>query len=287
MTTIHSVILYASQIAACIGSNRHKKPAEAMETMWHRMSPASYAAALERTGTTTEIDRVRAIVDRDAGVRKVVDASMTPCTHSSDVESRYDAAVRTIGSMSDLPASEKAAIDAIVKRNLYTNYGTASEHRALVQIRETLGINARPDSTFYKQCVGPVACSGGTSVERWVGGTIDAITDDRLVIEIKNRIRRLFYKVPFYEIVQLQTYLQLLDTSRGAIVECLSTPDDCRVNIVPVRRDKDLWSTMIVPRMRAFVRVFVSLLSDHAFQDAYLVSPARASMIQTRINAAM
>lgn len=277
---MHSVILYASQIAACIGFNRHKKPSEAMEAMWERAAPESYAAALQRTRTVTEGDRISSLLRDNEAVKRLVDTSMLDSAHSVDVSTKYDAATRAI-SASDMAPADKALIDTAVKRNLYTNYGTASEHHALVQVRETLGINARPDDTFYKLQIGEV-----DGVPLWVGGKIDAITDTRLVIEIKNRIRRLFYKVPFYEVVQLQTYLHLLDAPRGAIVECLTTHDNSHINIVPVRRDKDLWNDVIVPKMRAFTRVYMDLLRDDAFQDAYLLSPARATMIQTRINAA-
>ena len=276
-----SVILYASQIAACIGCNRHKKPAEAMETMWERMASASYLDALRRTGSTTELLRVQDLIDKDDTVRHIVDASTLACANSQDVAIKYDAAARVIARMDLLP-DDKRVIDATVKRNLYTNYGTASEHHALVKVRETLGINARLDDTFYRVQIGEV---DGTQL--WVGGKIDAITDDKLVIEIKNRIRRLFYKVPFYEIVQLQSYLFLLDVPRGAIVECLTTLNDSQINIVPVRRDRELWDETVVPKMKAFVKVFLHLLEDHGFQDAYLLSSRKAAMIQARINQCM
>lgn len=252
-----------------------------METMWERMASASYLDALRRTGSTTELLRVQDLIDKDDTVRHIVDASTLACANSQDVAIKYDAAARVIARMDLLP-DDKRVIDATVKRNLYTNYGTASEHHALVKVRETLGINARLDDTFYRVQIGEV---DGTQL--WVGGKIDAITDDKLVIEIKNRIRRLFYKVPFYEIVQLQSYLFLLDVPRGAIVECLTTLNDSQINIVPVRRDRELWDETVVPKMKAFVKVFLHLLEDHGFQDAYLLSSRKAAMIQARINACL
>lgn len=277
-----SVILYASQIAACIGCNRHKRPAEAMEAMWERMSPETYRDALRRTGCTTEADRVQCMIEQSKLIKDIVDSSTLTCTDSQDVAVRYDSVSKVVARL-DLPEEDKKVIDATVKRNLYTNYGTASEHHALLKVRETLGINAHPDDTFYKMQVGTV---DGTAL--WVGGKIDAITDDRkLVIEIKNRIRRLFYKIPFYEIIQLQTYLQLLDVHRGAIVECLTLPHDSMINIVPVKRDNMLWNETVVPKMKAFTHVFLELLEQPAFQDAFLVSQKKNSMIQARMHTVM
>lgn len=250
-----------------------------MEAIWERMDPESYRDALRRTGCITETERVQSLLE-DRVVRHVVDTSTLVCDHSHDVATKYDAASRVISNL-DLAEDDKKVIDATVKRNLYTNYGTASEHHALVKVREMLNINAKTDDTFYKAHVGDV-----DGVALWVGGKIDAITEDRLlVIEIKNRIRRLFYKVPFYEIIQLQTYLHLLDVSRGAVVECLTGQSgDSMINIVPVRRDKSLWNDMIVPKMKAFTKVFTELLTDVAFQDAFLLSTKKAAMIQSRMN---
>lgn len=276
-----SVILYASQIAACIGCNRHKKPAEVMETMWARMDLESYREALRRTGTTTEDDRINRLLE-DPAIKTIVDTSSKTCAHSGDVACTYDAVSRVISNLEIPDPEDKKILEATVKKNLYTNYGTASEHHALVAIRETLGIDARPDGVFYRQRVADV-----DGVELWVGGKIDAITADGIVIEIKNRIRRLFYKIPFYEIVQLQTYLQLLEASRGALVECLLTQHDNAMNVVPIRRDRQLWTETIVPKMKAFVKVYSALMTSTSFQDEFLTSPKKAQLVQARINDAL
>jgi len=277
-------MLYASQVAAAIGCNRHKKINDAMDLMWERLAPESYYAALRRNGVESEAERIDKLLSTDERARVVLETSMLTCATSSDVATKYDSVARKIDSFDSLSENDRKLIDSAVKRNLYTNYGTASEHHALVKVRETLGINAHPDPGFYKDKIGEVA--GGT-VDVWIGGKIDAITEDRsLVIEIKNRIRRLFYKVPFYEIVQLQCYLHLLDVSRGAVVECLTTaPETSTINVVPVRRDRELWNETIVPKAIAFAATFVDLINSTTTQDDYLRSSKPAAFLQARMDA--
>jgi hypothetical protein len=248
--------------------------------MWERVSPDTYRNALRRTGRITETERVEYLQHHDDAVRSVLQESAAVCTHSHDVASRYDSVSRVISKL-DMSVDDRKVVDATVKRNLYTNYGTAFEHHALAKVRETLGIVARTDDTFYKMHVCDV-----DGIPLWIGGKIDAITDDRIVIEIKNRIRRLFYKIPFYEIIQLQTYLHLLDVPRGVIVECLTVPGDSIINIVPVRRDKTLWNDTLVPKMQAFVRVFLHLLHTPAFQDEFLQATKKNQdvLVQTKID---
>ena len=282
-----SVILYASQIAACIGYNRHKKPHECLEHQWERTMPDSYRRALLRNGCLTEAERLERLVHQHGvAVSSVLETSLKACSCSEDVALTYDAVSRQIhelGSALSLSPDERAIVDATAKRNLYTGYGTASEAEALTRMESMLGVRAEPDDMFYKMNVGSV---DGTDL--FVGGKIDAITSDRrLVIEIKNRIRRLFFKVPFYEVIQLQTYLQLLGVDRGVIVECLNITDPtlATMNVLPVHRDRDLWSNIIVPKMKEYTRVFIELVTSEPFQDEFLrASPVRRhSLVMSRM----
>lgn len=269
-----SIILYASQVAACIGYNKHRTPAEAMESMWERMYPESYAAALRRTGSTTEAEKLESLVVSNPLVAKIIEDSTTPCDSSTHVSVSYDATSKLIKAL-DVDTEQQEIVDATVKRNLYTTYGTASEQRALERMRETVLIDAKPDDVFYKKQVATV-----DDVAVFVGGKIDAITDDRsMVVEIKNRIRRLFLKVPFYEVVQLQCYLHLLNVDKGVIVECLNASDDSTsMNVIPVSKDTHLWTSVLVPKMSRFVRQFVTLLTTPKMQDALLKAPSHRKM---------
>jgi len=269
-----SLILYASQVAACIGYNKHKTPAEAMESMWERMYPESYSIAMARTGTISESDKLDSLAMSNPLIANIIRDSTTPCDSSGHVSMSYDATSKLIKAL-DVDTDDQELVDAAVKRNLYTTYGTQSEQQALERIREQLLIDAHPDDVFYKKQIGTE-----DGVDIFVGGKIDAITTDRsLVVEIKNRIRRLFMKVPFYEIVQLQCYLHLLDVDKGVIVECLNTSDDSTsMNVVSISRDTQLWSSVIVPKMRRFVRQYITLLSNFKMQDALIKAPSHRKM---------
>jgi len=82
-----SIILYASQVAACIGYNKHKTPAEAMESMWERMYPDSYRQAMQRTGLITEAQKLESMVSANPLIAKIIGDSTTPCDSSAHVSS--------------------------------------------------------------------------------------------------------------------------------------------------------------------------------------------------------
>lgn len=293
--------VYASQVAVCIGANRHKKANEALEAMWQRLAPHSFFDALRRNGVKTQDDLANELIRKSDLVRQLVDRSMRACESSAQVAASYESAARELqaaGAAGALRTADVRLADDVVKRNLYTAYGNAQEHRTLRYVRDTLGIDCRPDPTFYKKQCGVTA--GG--VPWFVGGKIDAITTDRsTVIEIKSRVNRLFHRVPFYETVQVQTYLELLGVEQGALVECLSAAaaaaaataaaaadadEGPQVNMVCFTRDRDLWTREIVPKLQGFVDFLESLLGDRALQDRYLQSPKRNLLVLDAISLA-
>jgi len=318
------VCIYASQVAMCIGANKHKKISEAMELMWQRVAPAGFHAALRRNHLKTEEEVAADIIRAHSEVQTLVDLTLTaPCESSDQVAQQYDSVAKELRAV---PLAEEARklVDDVLKRNLYTSYGNTQEHSVLGYIRDCLGIECQEDPTFYKVHQGD--CAGEWGAFPWyVGGKIDAIDSQRtLLIEIKNRVNRLFYRVPFYEQVQVQTYLHLLGIDRGVLVECLKTqppagaapeapPVDVdrvasadpvasadrgaggahlpsgtctTVNVIPIRRDPDLWAREIVPKLQGFVNFLGRLMHDTDFQDRYLRSKRKSAMITAYINGA-
>ncbi len=309
------VCIYASQVAMCIGANKHKKISEAVETMWHRVAPSTFEAAMKRNRVLTDDQLAEAIIATHDTVKDLVNLTLTaPCDSSDQVAHHYDAVAKQLEAV-PLPDEDRRLVNDVLKRNLYTAYGNMNEHRVLTYVRDRLGIKCSEDPTFYKRAQGE--CKGPWGAFQWyVGGKIDAIDDDRtLLIEIKNRVNRLFYRIPFYETVQVQAYLHLLDLERGVLVECLKTyyddgrstgpdpatspatgtgtdpasdeptePYEFHVNVIPVKRDKDLWNREIVPKLEGFVDFLARLMHDPALQDRYLQSKRRSAMVTSHIN---
>ena len=280
------ICIYASQVAMCVGANRHRKVSEALELMWQRCDPAGFRAALRRNSIRTDEEITDEIIQSNTGVRQLVDMTLAaPCESSEEVARSYDAVARELRAV-PLPEEDRRLVDDVLKRNLYTGYGNREETNVLDYVRTRLGIACEEDPVFYKAQAGVAAGPWG-EVPWYVGGKIDAIDPERtLLIEIKNRVNRLFYRVPFYEQVQVQTYLHLLDLERGVLVECLKAAQEPAVNVIPVRRDRDMWDRDIMPKLQGFVDFLARLLHDPREQDRYMQSRRRSAMIArgTQIN---
>jgi hypothetical protein len=277
---LNSICIYASQLASCINHNRFKKPSDALETVWQRVAPASFRDALARNGIKTQEEAVRDIMTSNQTVRSLlVHAEDALTTSSSEVARGYEE-ISTRLAEAELKWEERKLVDDAMKKTLYTSFGTRQESVAFQKIHAR--IPCRLDDTFYRSLVGEI-----NGVQIFVGGKVDAISQDGCtVIEIKNRINRLFYKLPLYEIIQVQTYLHLLPHVQSAkLVECL-TKDDGAVlmNTIPIERDETMWETYIVPKLQGFVKYLLQILDDPLEQDTYLQSRRRASLVTAAIN---
>lgn len=282
--------VYASQVAACIGAHRHQKVTDAVELMWRRLDEPGFLAALERHGVKTEEQVAHDLMGAHPAIRQLVATSLTAsCDTSGQVAQRYEAAARDLDGQG-LSTADRKVVDSVVRHNLYTAYGNDQESNALAYVRQVLGIRCREDPTFYKRQQGVCAGPDGGEIPWYVGGKVDAVDEGRqLVIELKNRVNRLFYRVPEYERVQVQAYMQLLDVDRALLVECLKPPPEPDrapefvANVTPIQRDRQFWEQSVVPKLQAFLDFVVRLVHDPALQDAYLKSSRRAAFVALHV----
>ncbi len=283
--------VYASQAAACIGENRHKKLCDAAEAFWERADSKSYRAAMIRNGIVTDEELLTRVENTHPEVSDMLRTAAKNVDSSTEVADKYATLAERFNDFADankLDEETRRVVDDALRKTSYTTYGNARESHVFRYIRDAMGIDCVEDPTFYKIQAGTIRNAYG-EFPWYIGGKIDGISSDRkLLIEIKNRVNRLFKKPPSYEVVQVQTYLHLLGIDRGVLVECMRTNTeggDTRqeVNTMSVIRDERRWNTEIFPKLEGFVDFIVCLIHDHALQDKFLKSKRRSAMISAHV----
>ena len=76
-----------------------------------------------------------------------------------------------------------------------------------------LRIQKRNDTLYQRELYNDEVC------KIILQGKIDGMINNDTVVESKNRSRRLFYKIPDYEKVQLEAYLYLTQTKKALHIE--------------------------------------------------------------------
>lgn len=268
------ISVHASAFAGLIGKHAYVKHHEAFEKIWERVSPTTFVSALARHGRQTARQRLQTLqttapeIARSLAVAERV-GSMAPETCAvTDTKAALTEDIDALG----LSKDDAAIVKDEIRKQLFTHYGTAKETSVIDILNREMDLDVRDDDALYARTF---TTPGGIP---WrLAGRIDGITGDRsTVIEVKNRVNRLFGTPPPYERIQVECYLRLVDDAHRAIlVESLRTHQEhaATINLIPMTRDDALWDECTA-RMNVVLEYLAALIDDEAMQDIYLAKPA-------------
>lgn len=131
-----------------------------------------------------------------------------------------------------------------VIKTLRTNHGTLHEATTASDCKRTL-------HTYEPMGVLNICKIG--DVRFVVIGYVDRIETNKdgtqTLVEIKNRVNRLFYKVRDYENIQCQVYLQMFkDIQQCRLIEQYNK----QINEMMIEKDNHAWNTSILPKLKQF-----------------------------------
>lgn len=101
-----------------------------------------------------------------------------------------------------------------LNENITMASGTISETRIINKIETNMNIEIKDRNDKIKY----IYIDLMNSFKLKIGGKVDGITDGKLV-EVKKRKNKLFKHVPDYELIQVQTYLEMFDIQSCIFVE--------------------------------------------------------------------
>lgn len=263
--------VHASTLAGLLGRHPYCKRHESFDTLWNRIDPRSFAEAHVRNFLMTpdqQKDRLASRIPEVAQAMTLQDIGAVATLTTPLVNDTV------------LTKEEKRDALASIQRSVYTNYGIARELETLETVRRITKLDLVDGNTsYYKARIGSLK-----TLDIFVGGKIDAISKDgTVVIEIKNRIKKLFMKVPEYENIQVQAYLALFPKATHALlVESLNSVPS--INIMHVERDTSFW-TLLCRETCSTLSLLLQMVEDHSLQDAYLTSKQRSAFLQRRLPA--
>lgn len=237
--------LYASEVAACIGRNPYKTPKEAFAAIYKRYDAEDY----EKRGLVSEADVAKKVLEATPGLNRVLHETARE-THTTE---GIEAKVKEVAALVPKTASaqEAKAAKDFIRSSIFTSLGCNRETPVFDRLEGLLGQPVDRDAALHKAKMGTLK----NGIPWFVCGRIDGLAQDGSVVEIKNRVRKLFNKVPDYELVQIMCYMNLLKSPKGFLVE--SFEGDASVH--EVAYDEEAWKD-IVGRMESALETFFSEL---------------------------
>ena len=129
----------------------------------------------------------------------------------------------------------------------------------------------RKESRFRIKLLTAMVCKR----EVLIGGKVDGIATcqgEDILVEVKNRMKRLFAEAPMYEKVQTQALLEILGLERGELVQCLrgSASEELQMQVLPFSKDKVMWKEQLEPKILHFCLLFDSFLDNGDMMRSFL-----------------
>ena len=111
-------------------------------------------------------------------------------------------------------------------------------------------------------------------IELWLISKVDAMNDERVVIEIKNRMYKLFNEVREYEWLQVQTYLDVYDLDRALLVEYLNdggaTDEADNMKVNKIERDRKFWDEVVLAELWQYFSVLLKIIMNVGLMTEYM-----------------
>lgn len=254
------IVLYASELAACVGLNNFSSIDEVSVSIWKRMDPLGYANALHRNHVAAKFSVQDFLGDVQISERCLDDTSKKASYTKKPLPELQSLLLELDDHMTD---DVKKRIDSFIN----TERGKAAEDDILNQIEQTTQVPIRKrNDKFYKKYILIRAKTTRTEEYRFLlGGRVDGIDEDGGLIEVKNRRYKLLRHIPMHEKVQIHAYMCLTDKEECSIVEQY----DDKTHALKLKFDKKFWD-MIGQKAALFCTQLERLISNHTYQDMFL-----------------
>ena len=241
------VTIRASDVAAVLGRNNFKKYDVVFDEMWKRHCPGTFV------GQTKDEKALEAVENCSPEEKMLLAvAASYQAVDAVDARVQLAQAEKVIVASVTMSSTDKDTVLEHIKSKVYTAHGIRAESKTADLIEEKEGILLKVDTNFYNY---PICKIEGIKYQ--ISGKVDRIEqigEDVVIIEIKNRMKRLFRMVPDYEFIQVQTYMQIvpLNVQRTKVIQQYQD----ETNTIIVERDDNLWKEEILPLLTQFCTDF-------------------------------
>ena len=235
------IIIKASEVAACIGKHQYKKAQEVADEIWKKYCPETF------TGITKNDQAKESIASSPEATEALKDAIASIAEKSDDTTKIVRTAEAKINSNDSLTPTQKREVNDYIRSKVFTNFGTKSEDKTSDKVEAAEGTTLVRDENFYSIEITTIC---GTRYV--IVGKIDRVEvqpdGTKVLVEIKNRARGLFNAMRPYEMIQVQTYLQMVGMNTARLIEQYNN-ETASHHIV---KDQQLWDTVVMPKLIEF-----------------------------------
>ncbi|KAL7544291.1 hypothetical protein ACHAWF_007674 [Thalassiosira exigua] len=264
------IMIFASEVPVVAKLNRFQKVEDVFYKVWERTDADQLRRRQRELLVPTPEEQLAAVIE-EAGVKEMAERAIersSAADTSAEVNEASKDLAQSIEKLSDVKEEVKTELVQHFQSELQKGYGKKSEAKAIGHYEAKEKVSVRDNNLkFYKKTVGTV----GDDTEVLVGGRIDGTVGAK-VIEVKNRMRKFFDPLPPYDLAQLQTYLYILESPEGEMVEHLRTKKGLETKSTVVPRDEEMFDGRLRPALLDFADCLRRFMDDGELQKRFLLA---------------
>jgi hypothetical protein len=272
------IFISASELAIITGHNSYKTPEEIILKYWKRHFKQNYNDFLEKMSTEnksikkeeTEFETINRIAKENN-----ININVKKCLNNRNTESlnknKDELFKETLNKVSSEDATKlKDAINKVTN----THFGIKNENNGIDLYSQKTNSKVEITHKYFKKELSVIENNFGTVDSWYLGGKVDGLTNidgEKIIVEIKNRVNKLFNCVRDYEKVQCFAYMYILDINNVHLVETLKSSKNQNMNIMNISYNEEFMDD-IIEKIEQFIYNFYDFLEDDTQKEQLLVN---------------
>jgi hypothetical protein len=286
MSKSNTINIFISDLAIALNVNKYKTVTSLVIKLWKNYLANDYNSTLKsiETNKNIKIDNYKDDMDyvknmfnkssKSSKLNKKIEKCLKSDTTTS-MKKKREELIKELDTDTNLTVDEKKELKKKLTSATNKNLGTTQECVGIDRYNEMMETTVTDAQRFVKMKLmeyetNSKTKSNETSVTKWyLCGKIDGIDGD-ILIEVKNRMNRLFQEMKDYERPQVQAYMNLLGLSKCHLVECLRKKKETSIFIVEEDYDQEYWSEFVMPALLSFIKMFHICMKDNKIKELLL-----------------
>ena len=256
------MILNISEIAIITGHNKFKTKREFLLDCWKKNNKEDFTKYKNLTSFIKETDDE---IIKKISTNNSIDlaADLKLCQSSKSICNLNEHKKNIMKKIEALPELEKKEIEKSIVNVTNTKFGIKNEFDVLKIYEIKTNTSIIKDNIYRKRQILNYETDSGINFPIYIGGKIDGINNETgCIIEIKNRVHKLFFELRDYEKVQLMCYIYLFNQKRGHLVEAFRKKDETTINVIELDYD-NVFMSRIIDNIATFAKYYYDFLNNH------------------------
>lgn len=271
-----NIFMCASDLAIITGHNPYKEKDEIILKYWKKHFKADYVETklyMKKNKISEKVEEsymecIERISKENNIDLKAVKTDLYKCLNTKDTENLQKEKEQLIKKvLNKLPQKHKEEFKESVNHITNTQFGIRFENNGVDIYMQKTGNSVEKSPKYHKEELFIIDNEIDGVMDIWtVGGKVDGIATNKdgnkIILEIKNRVNKLFNNIRDYEKVQCYAYMYALDINSVHLSEILKSRKNNTMNIFEINFDDNFWQKEIVDNISLFVDDFYEFLSN-------------------------